>query len=102
MAFDLGAMLRRKGEFETARLDDFEFRQRARTIRLFAKRRGVEAGPLLEQTALGDDERLLGVLTEGLGEVEAAALVRDWFAARADAYRQLVDELGDPTPVRMA
>ena len=102
MAFDLGAMLRRKGEFETARLDDFEFRQRARTIRLFAERRGVAAEPLLKQTALGDDEKLLGVLTAGLAPAEAEALVRDWFAARADAYRQLVEELGDPTPIRMA
>ena len=102
MAFDLGAMLRRKGEFETARLDDFEFRQRARTIRLFAARRGMDAEVLLKQTALGDDERLLGVLTEGLDEAEAQLLVRDWFAARAEAYQQLLEELGDPTPVRMA
>lgn len=102
MAFDLGAMLRRKGEFETARLDDFEFRQRARTIRLFAERRGLDPAPLLQQTALGDDEKLLAFLTEGLSETDAEALVRDWFAARADAYRQLVEELGDPTPIRMA
>ncbi len=102
MAFDLGAMLRRKGEFETARLDDFEFRQRARTIRLFAARRGIEAEPLLKQTALGDDETLLAALTDGLEAGEAEQLVRDWFVARADAYKQLVEELGDPTPIRMA
>lgn len=102
MAFDLGAMLRRKGEFESARLDDFEFRQRARTTRLFAERRGVEAEPLLKQVALGDDAKLLGVLTEGLEEGEAEALVRDWFAARVEAYAQLVKELGDPTPIRTA
>ncbi len=102
MAFDLGAMLRRKGEFESARLDDFEFRQRARTVRLFAAQRGVEAEPLLRLTALGDDERLLAALVEGLDEAAAEALVRDWFAARAEAYRQLVEELGDPTPIRMA
>lgn len=102
MVFDLRAMLLRKGEFESARLDDFEFRQRVRAIRLFAARRGADAAPLIAQIALGDDARLLGSLLKGLSEGEADALTRDWFAARADAYRELVEELGDPTPIRMA
>ena len=102
MVFDLRAMLLRKGEFESARLDDFEFRQRVRAVRMFAMRREVEAAPLIAQIALGDDARLLGRLLEGLSEGEADALTRDWFAARADAYRELVEELGDPTPIRMA
>lgn len=46
MAFDLGAMLRRKGEFETARLDDFEWCQRTRTFRLFVERRTIAPMPI--------------------------------------------------------
>ena len=102
MVFDLRAMLLRKGEFESARLDDFEFRQRVRNVRLFAARRGMDAAPLLAKIALGDDEKLLAGLLEGLDAAEADTLTRDWFAARADAYRELVEELGDPTPIRMA
>lgn len=102
MVFDLRAMLLRKGEFESARLDDFEFRQRVRTMRLFADRRGEEPAPLVAMVALGPDEVLLGKLTEGLPEADAEILVRDWFASRADAYKQLLEELGDPTPIRMA
>lgn len=102
MVFDLRAMLLRKGEFESARLDDFEFRQRVRTMRLFAARRGEEAEPLVALVALGTDDVLLGKLTDGLANEDAEILVRDWFAARAEAYRQLLEELGDPTPIRMA
>ncbi|WP_241212717.1 hypothetical protein [Sphingomonas sp. ABOLG] len=40
MAFDLRAALLKKAEVETARLVDFEFRLRARTMRLLAADRG--------------------------------------------------------------
>lgn len=46
MAFDLRSALLRKQEFESARLDDFEFRLRARTMRLIAARLGVDADAL--------------------------------------------------------
>jgi hypothetical protein len=44
MAFDLQKMFHRKGEFETARLDDFAFHTRARTMRLLAEELRDELG----------------------------------------------------------
>src|SRR5690349_16106879 len=43
MVFDLGKAMRKKEEFESARLADFEFRQRARTFRLMAEKIGHKA-----------------------------------------------------------
>lgn len=38
MVWDLGKAMRKKEEFESARLVDFEFRQRVRATRLIAQK----------------------------------------------------------------
>jgi hypothetical protein len=100
MAFDLQKMLHRKGEFETARLDDFAFRARARTMRLLAEALGREPAALIGRIAEGDDTHILDTLVgEGLdrGSVDQA-----YYLARNTAERTLRAELGDPSPVRLA
>lgn len=100
MAFDLEKMLHRKGEFETARLDDFAFRSRARTMRLLADALGREPATLVGMIAGGDDVHILDVLAgEGLNR---ASIDKAYYRARSTAERTLRDELGDPAPVRLA
>jgi len=100
MAFDLEKMLHRKGEFESARLDDFAFRTRARTMRLLADALGRDPAPLVGMIAGGDDISILDALAgEGLDRMD---LETAYYTARATAERTLRDELGDPTPVRLA
>ena len=41
MVFDLGKAMRKKEEFESARLMDFDFRQRVRATRLMARALGT-------------------------------------------------------------
>ncbi|MFA6112393.1 MAG: hypothetical protein WC729_00310 [Sphingomonas sp.] len=100
MTFDLQKMLHRKGEFETARLDDFAFRARARTMRLLAEALSREPASLIGRIAEGDDTHILDILVgEGLdrGNVDQA-----YYLARNTAERTLRAELGDPSPVRLA
>ena len=100
MAFDLEKMLHRKGEFESARLDDFAFRTRARTMRLLAEALGRDPAILVGMIAGGDDAHVLDMLVgEGL---DRSSVDQAYYHARAMAERNLIDELGDPTPVRLA
>ncbi|HVJ00840.1 MAG TPA: hypothetical protein VM662_01580 [Sphingomonas sp.] len=94
MVWDLRGALLKKGEVESARLDAFEFKLRARTMRLLAPVLGLEPDALVERIAVETDEAILKGLD---GEAQAA-----WSRCRAEAYRQLVEELGDPTPVKLA
>ncbi|OSZ66788.1 hypothetical protein CAP40_13135 [Sphingomonas sp. IBVSS2] len=94
MVFDLRGALLKKAEVESARLDDFEFRLRARTMRLLAPLLGVAPGELVGRIAVEPDEAILASLPE-------TALA--WFdQARTEARRQLIEERGDPTPHRLA
>jgi len=100
MSFDLQKMLHRKGEFETARLDDFAFRARARTMRLLAEALDREPAALIGRIAGGDDDHILDALVgEGL---DRAVVDQAYYRARDTAERTLRDELGDPSPVRLA
>lgn len=100
MAFDLQKMLHRKGEFESARLDDFAFRTRARTMRLLAEALGRDAAPLLRGLAKGEDSTILDALAaDGLDRVE---IDQAYYRARDRAERMVRHELGDPSPVRLA
>lgn len=94
MVFDLRGALLKKAEVESARLDDFECRLRARTMRLLAPLLGVAPGELVGRIAVEPDEAILASLPE-------TALA--WFdQARTEARRQLIEERGDPTPHRLA
>ncbi|NYT40203.1 hypothetical protein HZY97_05510 [Sphingomonas sp. R-74633] len=94
MVFDLRGALLKKAEVESARLDDFEFRLRARTMRLLAPLLGVEAEDLVARIAVEPDEAILASLPE---------TARAWYEeARTEVRRQLIEERGDPTPYKLA
>jgi hypothetical protein len=101
MVFDLRGALLRKEEHETARLLDFEFRLRARTLALLADALGRDRGALVPRIAHRDDRGLLEDLAAETGlSLEALHALR---ADRgAEARRQLVAERGDPAPHRLA
>jgi len=100
MVFDLRRALLSKEEKESARLMDFEFRQRARSFRLIANALDLPGDELVRQIALSGDEAILDRLAVDHGLVRAA-IGETYARCRAEAHRQLVEELGDPTPHRL-
>lgn len=100
MAFDLRRALLSKEEKDSARLMDFEFRQRARSFRLMAEALGTDSAALVRSIALHDDRAILDALANDLPK-SREELAELYIRCRADAYRQLVAELGDPTPHRL-
>ncbi|WBH17389.1 hypothetical protein [Sphingomonas radiodurans] len=101
MVFDLRAALLRKAEVETARLVDFDFRLRARTMRLLAARLGLDPDALVAEIVRGGDAAILAALSEQTGR-DAGALNREFQECAAEARAQLIAERGDPTPHRLA
>ena len=101
--FDLGRAMAKKGEFESARLADFEFRRRARTFRLMAERIGREADParVVGMIAQRDDDAILKELAERFPQY-AQQLASLYDQCSAEARMQLIKERGDPTPHRLA
>ncbi len=93
MVWDLRGALLKKAEVESARLDDFEFRLRARTMRLLAEKLGRDSTALVARIAAESDEALLAATPE---------LVEHFDSCRAEARRHLIGELGDPTPYKLA
>jgi hypothetical protein len=100
MVFDLRRALLSKEEKDSARLMDFEFRQRARSFRLMAEALGLPGGELVRQIALSGDEAILDRLVAEQG-IARAELAETYARCRAEACRQMVEELGDPTPHRL-
>jgi hypothetical protein len=94
MFFDLHRAMVRKGEHETARLDEFAFRLRIRTMRELARAIGQEPEALVRLALQHADETLASHLPP---EATAARLE----AARARAHASLIAEFGDPTPHRL-
>ena len=109
MAFDLARAFAKKQEVESARLDEYLFRHRARKIRVLAEALGgrIAGDPdprsLARRVAVETDEAVLGGLRARLVEPMANS---EWnrllLAAEAAARRQLVAEHGDPDPHRLA
>jgi hypothetical protein len=100
MVFDLRGALLKKGEVETARLMDFQFRLRARTWRLVAEALGADPEEVVRLTASLDDEALqahLAVLYPDEAK-DLPALIR---TASADARQALIAERGEPSPYRL-
>ena len=97
MVFDLRGALLKKEEVESARLMDFEFRLRARTMRLLAARIGMLPADLVARIAHGDDEAILAELAASHPDIGT-----HFAEAREGARRQLVAERGDPTPYKRA
>jgi hypothetical protein len=101
MVWDLRAALLKKQEVETARLVDFEFRLRARTLRLTAEALGLDPAEWAPRVAEMDDDGLIVALAGRSGMAEGDIRARH-AACRAEARAQLVRELGDPSPHRLA
>ena len=94
-------MLHRKGEFETARLDDFAFRLRARTMRDLAQRLNRDPAAMAALVSSAPDATILDDLAKELN-MERGALDAEYRLARSRVETALRAELGDPTPVRLA
>lgn len=100
MAFDLRRALLKKAEHESARLMDFEFRQRARTFKLMAEALRLDAAMVAALTARGDDEAALQELARTSGR-DPAELAKLYAECGATARAGLIREIGDPTPYRL-
>lgn len=101
MTFDLRTALLKKAEVETARLVDFEFRLRARTMRLLAARIGAEPEALVARIVRADDAAIVADLAQARG-LAIDALALDYRRSAAEARAELVAKLGDPSPYRLA
>jgi hypothetical protein len=102
MALDVRAALLKKGEKESARLDAFEFRLRARTMAKLADLVGTGRAAMARAVEAMDDESVLADLRARSPELEEAKLRDLYQVARADARAELLDQLGDPSPHRLA
>ena len=101
MAWDLGKAMRKKEEFESARLMDFEFRERARATRLLARAFGLDEERIVREIAVRDGGGLLHLVAAetGRGTDQVAA---EYGRCLAAAREQLIKERGDPTPYRLS
>ena len=100
MVFDLSAAMRKKEEFETARLMEFEFHQRARAVRLLARQLNLDesctSAVMVEVSDEQTPERLAKLAHRDISEVR-----RRYASCLVEARAQLIVELGDPTPYRL-
>lgn len=101
MTFDLRGAMLKKQEVESARLAEFDYRWRARTMRLLAARLdpALSADEMAAETARHDDAAILADLSARYPEVGVESL---YDQCRAQARLALIEELGDPTPHRLA
>lgn len=97
MAFDLGKALLRKEEYESARLTEFEFTEMVRALKALAHDVGAEVEPMLGLLA----ERGLGAALALLSARAGRDIGQDYLHCRAKARARLIEERGDPSPVRL-
>lgn len=100
MVWDLGEAMRKKEAFESARLMDFEFRQRARATKLLAKYIGIDAAFLVDQIVIKNEKDVVDLVAEITGH-ESAEMASQYARCLAEAREQLIRERGDPTPHRL-
>lgn len=101
MVFDFAAAMHRKEEFESARLDDFAFRRRARAVRKLAIAVGLDTDGAAALVATVADDAIPATIAARIGQpVEQVAA--EYRACVAAAHAELVAEHGDPTPYRLA
>jgi len=100
MVWDLGKAMQKKEEFESARLMDFEFRQRARATRLLARSFGLDEAMLVRQIADRNDDSVLEMVASELGK-SGDEVSAEYQRCQAVARKQLISERGDPTPYRL-
>lgn len=97
MVWDLRGALLKKEEFETARLANFDFRLRARTMRLLAPILGLPVDELVQEIAFASDDAMLRRLKGKAPDVKA-----QYERCRTRARIELIQEIGDPTPHSLA
>ena len=100
MVWDLRGALLKKEEKESARLADFEFRHRARTLRLVAQAMRLDEREVASKVATAKPGELLQWLSEQ-HEDGADGFQTLLDQCSAEARRQLIEELGDPSPYRL-
>lgn len=101
MAFDLGLAMRKKEEFESARLMDLKFRLRARAARSLASSLGISATAAASLVAAAPEAELVERLAE-LAAAPVDVVRQEYQRCLAEARENLVAERGDPTPHRLA
>jgi hypothetical protein len=103
MVWNLRGALLKKQETESARLADFEFRLRARTMRLLAPVIDPALSPdaLAGEIAVSGDDVIIAGLMERFPD-KAGVIGPLYPVSRANARVQMIDEIGDPSPVRLA
>ncbi len=100
MVWDLGLAMRKKEEFESLRLMDFEFRQRVRATRLLARKLTIDEASLVGEIALRSDDDLLRLVAEHISRSKDD-IAREYAQCLGEARNQLISERGDPTPNRL-
>jgi hypothetical protein len=100
MVWDLGRAMRKKEEFESARLMDFEYRLRARTMRLLGQALGLDGARYARETALTSDAEVVAMIAADSGR-PLDEIVAAQARCLAQARTQLIGERGDPTPYRL-
>ena len=100
MVWDLGRAMRKKEEFESARLMDFECRLRARTMRLLGDAIGLDGSSYARESALQSDEAILDAIASDSGRAREDVATEHSRCA-IEARAQLIGERGDPTPYRL-
>lgn len=100
MVWDLGKAMQKKQEFESARLMDFEFRQRARATRLLARRFRLDEVALVREIASGPESDVLA-LVAAKAQVQREEVLAEYGRCLSEARRELIVERGDPTPCRL-
>ena len=100
MVWDLRGALLKKEERESARLADFEFRHRVRTLRLLARALGADEDQTVASIMRHGDEAVLEELRAAHpAKAEALAELHD--QCRDEARQQLIRERGNPAPYRL-
>ena len=100
MVWDLRRALLAKEEFESARLMDFDFRQKIRAMRLLAAEIGTDENALAARAAEAPTDTVLAEAAQMSGR-EAAEIAALYAQCLTEARRLLVGERGDPTPHRL-
>lgn len=101
MVWDLRGALLKKQEAETARLIDFEFKLRARTMRRLAKALNLPPDELVQQIALKDDAAILDDVARTAG-LPRPDVQHRFERCATKARAELIREHGDPSPHRLA
>jgi hypothetical protein len=100
MVWDLGLAMRKKEEFESERLMNFEFLQRVRATRLFARKIGLNEASLVDEIAVRGSDDLLELVAKNTSR-SRDDIATVYEQCLGEAREQLIAERGDPAPNRL-